>query len=461
MTDPVEKIAAAVLYEGYVLWPYRRSAQKNQRRWTFGGVYPRAYSEAEGGNDPWLMQTQCLVVGEKPTVEVKVRFLHVVDRKVAALRGAGSVGRGGSRTAPTRASGAGEPERLEFVDELRVGGERYLAWEEAVEREVVVSGLGLAGLEAPMRAPISVPTGLEEEPLADDGGGVVGALVRSWRSLEGTVEVAAEPVREGLFRLTVKVMNTAPWSGQDREETLQQTLVSTHTILKVEGGEFVSLMEPPEELKRPAEECENVKTWPVLAGEEGDKHTILSSPIILYDYPQIAPESPGDLFDGGEIDQLLTLSILSLTDEEKEEARASDLRAREILDRSESLTEEDLMGLHGAIRGFQTLRGGEQIDPFEVEGLQRPAPQSVSVGGIEVRTGSRVRLWPQAGRDIFDIALSGKVAIVEKIEQDFEDRILLAVSVEEDPGREMVDLPVLGHRFFFSPEEVEPLEGEG
>ena len=459
MTDPVEKIAAAVLYEGYVLWPYRRSAQKNQRRWTFGGVYPRAYSEAEGGNDPWLMQTQCLVVGERPTVEVKVRFLHVVERKVAALRGVGTVG-GGFETRPYQGVGEGLEERLEFVDELRVGEERYLAWEEAAEREVVASGLGLATLETPMCTAISVPAGIEEEPLADDGGEVVGALVRSWRSLEGTLEVEAEPVREGLFELTVKVMNTAPWSGQDREETLGQTLVSTHTILKVEGGEFVSLLDPPEELKRLAEECENVKTWPVLAGEEGDKHTILSSPIILYDYPRIAPESPGDLFDGGEIDQLLTLSILSLTDEEKEEARATDPRAREILDRSESLTEEDLMGLHGAVRGFQTLRGGEQIDPFEVEGLERPAPSSVTVGGVEVRTGSRVRLWPQAGRDIFDIALSGKVAIVEKIEQDFEDRILLAVSVEDDPGREMVDMPVLGHRFFFSPEEVEPLEAE-
>jgi hypothetical protein len=440
LTDPVEKIAAAVLYEGYVLWPYRRSAQKNQRRWTFGGVYPRAYSEAEGGNDPWLMQTQCLVVGQKPTVEVKVRFLHVVERRIGRKDAQGA---------------------LEFVDELRVGGERYLAWEEAAEREVVIPSLGLADLETPMRAMISVPAGIDEEPLADDGGELVGALVLSWRSLEGTVEVEAEPVREGLFRLTVKVMNTTPWRGQNREETLEQTLVSTHTILKVEGGEFVSLMDPPEELKRLAQECENVKTWPVLAGEEGDRHTILSSPIILYDYPQIAPESPGDLFDGGEIDQLLTLSILSLTDEEKDEARATDPRAREILDRSESLTGEDLMGLHGAVRSFQTLRGGEQIDPFEVEGLQRPAPQSVSVGGIEVRTGSRVRLWPQAGRDIFDIALSGKVAIVEKIEQDFEDRILLAVSVEDDPGREMVDMPVLGHRFFFSPEEVEPLEGEG
>ncbi len=451
MTDPVEKIAAAVLYEGYVLWPYRRSAQKNQRRWTFGGVYPRVYSEAEGGNDPWHMQTQCLVAGETPTVDVQVRFLHVVERQVGRYLG------GGFQTRPYQGVGEG----LEFVDELRVGGERYLAWEEAAEREVIIPGLELADLESPMRAGISIPAGTKEEPLADEKGQTVGALVRSWSSLAGTVEVGAERVAKGLFRLTVRIMNTAPWSGQDREETLQQTFVSTHTILRTENGEFVSLMDPPEELKRFTEECENVKTWPVLAGEEGDRHTILSSPIILYDYPQIAPESPGDLFDGGEIDQLLTLSILSLTDEEKEEARATDPRAREILDRSESLTEEDLMGLHGAVRGFQTLRGGEQIDPFEVEGLYRPAPLSVTVNGVEVMGGSRVRLWPAAGRDIFDLALSGKVAIVEKIEQDFEDRILLAVSVEDDPGREMVDMPVLGHRFFFSPEEVEPLEGEG
>jgi hypothetical protein len=194
-----------------VLWPYRRSAQKNQRRWTFGGVYPRAYSEAEGGNDPWLMQTQCLVVGEKPTVEVKVRFLHVVERKVAKLRGVGTACTGGSRTARTRSSGAGEPERLEFVDELRVGMERYLAWEEAAEREVVASGLGLADLDTPMRTAISVLAGTEESSLADEDGQTVGALMRSWRSLEGTVEVEAEFVREGLFQLTVKVMNTAPW----------------------------------------------------------------------------------------------------------------------------------------------------------------------------------------------------------------------------------------------------------
>jgi hypothetical protein len=438
--DPVEKIAATVLYEGYVLWPYRRSATKNQRRWTFGGVYPRAYSEAEGGNDPWLMQTQCLVLGEAPTVEVKIRFLHVVERKVGRKNAAGS---------------------LDFVDELRVGGERHLAWDEAVEREVVITGLTLQDLDTPCRAGIDLAAGSEEEPLMDPEGEVSGALVRSWRCLQGSVEVEAEPVRDveqGLFRLTVKVTNTASWDGQDRESTLRQTFVSTHAILRTEDGEFVSLTDPPEELAGYVEECDNLKTWPVLAGEEGDKHTVLSSPIILSDYPQIAPESPGDLFDGGEVDQLLTLSILSLTDDEKEEARATDPRTREILDRTESLTQEELMGLHGRMSGFQMFQGQEQIDPFESEGLSQPGPQSVVVDGVEVGSGSRVRLRPRAGRDIFDIALAGKIAVVEKVEQDYEDRMLLAVAVEDDPGREMADLPVLGHRFFFSPEEVEVLE---
>ena len=157
------------------------------------------------------------------------------------------------------------------------------------------------------------------------------------------------------------------------------TFVSTHTILRTGGGEFVLAHGPAGGACEAREECENVKTWPVLAGDEGDRRTILSSPIILYDYPKIAPESPGDLFDGGEIDQLLTLSILSLTDEEKEEARATDPRAREILDRSEALTEEDLMGLHGVMRGSAMPR--EPVDPFEVEGLYQPARRAC-VGGV-------------------------------------------------------------------------------
>jgi len=282
------------------------------------------------------MQTQCIVLGdEESTITVEVRFLHVVERKVAKKT----------------------DEILEFVDELRVGGELYLSWDEAAEREMAAGRFKLSELSrAPRRVEIDVPGGSKEESLAGPAGEVVGALVRSWRPLRGAVEVGAEPLQKGTFRVTVRITNTTPWDGADRESTLRQTFVSTHTTLKVRAGEFVSLIDPPEELREAVEGCENLKTWPVLVGEEGDRSTLLSSPIILYDYPQIAPESPGDLFDGTEIDQMLILNVLNLTDEEKEEMRASDPRGREILERCESLSPEELMRLNGTFRDVRMLR---------------------------------------------------------------------------------------------------------
>jgi hydrogenase maturation protease len=88
----------------------------------------------------------------------------------------------------------------------------------------------------------------------------------------------------------------------------------------------------------------------VLVGEEGDHELMLSSPIILYDYPQIAQESAGDLFDGTEIDEILTLRIMSLTDEEKREMRGADVLARQLLERTESLSPEQMMSLHGVMK---------------------------------------------------------------------------------------------------------------
>jgi hypothetical protein len=288
------------------------------------------------------MQTQCLVLGDgESTIEVKVRFLHVVERKVGRKR----------RDVACNVS------TFEYVEELRVGGELYLPWDEATEREIAVGRFKLPDLlDSPEQVGIDIPAGSTEESLAEPTGEIVGSLVRTWRMLRGAVEVEAEPLREGLFRVTVRITNTTPWEGEDRESTLKQTFVSTHTALEVEGGEFVSLMDPPEELREAVQECENLKTWPVLVGEEGERNMLLSAPIILYDYPQIAPESPGDLFDGTEIDQLLIFNVLTLTDEEKEEMRASDPRAREILERTESLSSEELMNLHGAIREFRMLR---------------------------------------------------------------------------------------------------------
>jgi len=127
-------------------------------------------------------------------------------------------------------------------------------------------------------------------------------------------------------------------------------MVSTHTILDIADGDCVSLLDPPEDLRKAAAECQNVGTWPVLAGEQGQCKIMLSSPIILYDYPEVAPESPGELFDGTEIDEILTLRIMTMTDPEKEEMRHSDDRARRILERTENLPPEHLAKLHGALR---------------------------------------------------------------------------------------------------------------
>jgi hypothetical protein len=331
--DEIRRLADTVLYEGYILWPYRRSATKNQRRWTFGGIYPKRHSTHGGSGDPWTMQTQCLLAADAgATVDVRVRFLHVVGRSVARHT----------------------PDGLESVDELRVGDRRHVSWDEAVEREVAVTGLRPVDLAvSPHVEPIAVEAGSTDETLADTDGEPVGVIARSHRALRGQVEISADAVSDGVTRLTVRISNTTPWKGTDREDALRQTFCSAHTIVQTTGGELVSMMDPPEHLRGEAEACENVGTWPVLVGEQGEHHTILSSPIILYDYPEIAPESPGDLFDGTEIDQMLVLNILSMTEEEQEEMRASDPRAREILERCKALSNEDIMRLHGAIREFR------------------------------------------------------------------------------------------------------------
>lgn len=343
--ESVEHVAEVVLYEGYLLYPYTRSALKNQQRWTFGGVYPRAYSEATGGFDPWLMQTQCLLRGQSDTtLHVKVRFLHVIRRTVSAL-----------------VDGALQP-----VAELRVGERVYRPWEESVERTVLVGGppnsLTLTSLlQGTMRVPIEVPAGRAVEPLVDEERRQVGALVREWKDLSGEIEVGSERLDVDGYRLTVRIVNAAPNSALvegewRREDALLQTFVSTHTILHMDGGEFVSLLEPPPEFAAAAEACDNIKTWPVLAGARGSTDTVLSSPIILYDYPEVAPETPGDLFDATEIDELLRLSVMTLTDREKQEMRETDPRVRDILDRTESLSAEELMKLHATVRSLQSLR---------------------------------------------------------------------------------------------------------
>jgi hypothetical protein len=342
----VEKIAEAVLYEGYMLYPYRASAVKNQQRWNFGVLCPKSYSESQNGSEAWSMQTECLLQGDSSTrLNMKIRFLHLVNRYVGKLTHL-------LHDVPTDTN----PE-FDIVDGLEIGGQTYLPWQEAVEREVApLPYTSCRTLHGPVL--FEFPSGRELEPLRDDSGIIVGVIIREWKTLSGSVEIDLKQCLDRVIKVTVRIHNFTAYESplhQSRADALMYSLVSAHTLLAVKDGEFISMLDPPETLRNMADECRNVGTWPVLVGEEGDRDTVLSSPIILYDYPQIAPESSGGLFDGTEIDEILSLRILTMTEEEKREMRQSDQRARQILERTESMPPEQFMKLHGALRGLHPL----------------------------------------------------------------------------------------------------------
>ena len=342
--EAVERIAKAVLYEGYMLYPYRPSAVKNRQRFNFGVVYPQSYSENQRGADPWVMQTECLVQGSlQATIEVHLRFLQLT-----------------ARTVEERLAQDGSDEAI-FVptQTLEVDGHRFYSWEEAVERELSIPESIVETLvRRPSQHPFSLPPSQTTEELPDRTGKVLGRLVRTQEAIDGAIYVAAHPVTEGVHRLAIRVKNVTPLEDAEpvrREEALMRSMVSAHLLLGVREGEFISLLDPPEALRDAAAQCRNAGAFPVLVGEEGQRDTMLSSPIILYDYPQIAPESAGDLFDGTEIDEILSLRIMTMTDEEKLEMRQSDERARQLLERTETLPEEHLMKLHGVLRGLRPV----------------------------------------------------------------------------------------------------------
>jgi hypothetical protein len=341
------RIANALLYEGYILYPYRPSV-KNRQRWTFGGLYPEAYCRDQAGADAWSNQTECLVAGGPDAIlEATVRFLHLTARQVGEL------------TAPLAEWPENAEPAFRPVEMLRIGDRTFHTWQEAEECTVALGSLELSDLlDSPRQQTFTFPARRWLEPLSGPDGQIVGVLARTQQAVEGTAEVVAIKVAEDLIQVTLRVSNRtpleheAPWS---RDEVLLRSLVSTHTVLGVQRGAFVSLLDPPEPWREAAAACRNVGTWPVLVGDEGQRDTMLSSPIILYDFPQVAPESPGDLFDGTEIDEILTLCILTLTDEEKQTIAAVDERARALLSRTESLAEEQLWQLHGAVRSLRPV----------------------------------------------------------------------------------------------------------
>ncbi len=346
----VDKIGKAVLYEGYMLYPYRPSSVKNHQRWNFGVLCPQSYSEQQNGTEAWTMQTECLVQGNATTeIEIRVRFLQLVARSVGELE------------VPLTELPAGEAPEFHQVPRLEICGRTYQAWQEAIEREVILPACHVEALDhATLSQPFAFSAGKQSEYLRDDASLITGVIIREQSDLRGVVEARTERVDTRCFKVSVCIRNLTPFSASvqqgGRENALLSSLVSTHVVLGLQDGGFCSLLDPPEHLREAASRCQNVGAWPVLIGDGGQRDTLLCSPIILYDYPQIAPESAGDLFDGTEIDEILSLRIMTLTDEEKREMSQSDDRARQMLERTENMPVEQLMKMHGVLRQLRPLK---------------------------------------------------------------------------------------------------------
>jgi hydrogenase maturation protease len=329
-----KKVADAVLYEGYMLYPYRPSAIKNRQRWTCGILYPPAYGEVQRGTERAEMRSECLVTASGDArVHIQLRCLHLLARQVARA----------------------VEDRFEPVSSLVVDGQLVETWDEGVERSVEFDVALQDRLTR--RFEFSFPGFSEAEELRESGGQIVGKITRTQHELHGRMTIASQRVRESVWKLLINVSNSTelPVETVDRDQALLQSLLSAHTSLTVSGGEFVSLLDPPDDLRDLVSECKNVGNFPVLVGNEGECDMMLCSPIVLYDYPQIAPESAGDFYDATEMDEMLTLRVMTLTDDEKTEMGRADAHARNLLERTEESAREQLARTHGAIRSMRPV----------------------------------------------------------------------------------------------------------
>jgi hypothetical protein len=515
--DRARAVADAVLYEGYLLYPYRATSSKNQSRWQWGVLGPPGAAANGLGEEP-DMSTSCLVRGgPDAAVRVHLRFLQLQARGVEARC--------------VEAEVAGEPARYEPVAELRAGSRTWMSWDEAVAHEIELGPCPLSDLAEARDFEIEVPGGEDIEALHSDGPNAdgVGRLVRRRRSLSAVVRVSAEPVDHelppqrsdsqvamttsesdlsggtGLIRLRVAVQNTAAEPAvDDKASAVAMSFIGTHLLLTASDAQFVSLLEPPDDAQEAVAGCEQRRCWPVLAGEPGQADVVLASPIILYDYPEVAEQSTGALFDSTEIDEILTLRVMTLTDEEKAAARATDPRAAEIIDRCDSMSPESMQALHGILRdphaGVEDASLGAlgSLDPmrdsplpdmsdvptftelpaytegdirnadpptFDTGGAPwwdpaadaavQPEADTVLVNGVVIGKGSLVRLRPSRRADAQDLFFAGEAARVTAVLSDVDGQVHVAVVLADDPAADIHEW--YGRYLYFAPDELEPL----
>jgi hypothetical protein len=430
--DRARAVADAVLYEGYLLYPYRASAAKNTVRWQWGVLMP-PHVAANGTGEHADSHAELLA---EPTADA---VLHARLRCLQLRR----------RTVEVD----GTP-----VPSVLVGGTEYTGWDEAAECEVdsVVPVAELLGRDHV--TPFVIDGGEEYEEVGH------ARLVWSRAELRGRLLLRADPLPGpyGGVRLTVDVRNTSDWAAPGpRDAALPYALIAAHTLLSLSSGTFLSLVDPPEWAAPAARQCRNERVWPVLVGAPD---TVLCSPIILYDYPEIAEQSAGELFDGTEIDEILTLRTMTLTEQEKREARATDPRAAELIDRVDGLPPELLDRLHGTIRYLRSATGQADVTerpdvPWWDPGADRsvsPETDTVVINGVPVGKGTRVRLRPNRRADAHDMFLDGRPAVVQAVLLDVDGEWHVAVTVAGDEG---ADLYAQHGRYrYFGTDELEPLK---
>jgi hypothetical protein len=433
--DRARAVADAVLYEGYLLYPYRGTSSKNQSRWQFGVLGPPGAAKSGLGEDDALAAD--FLIDDARALTLVVRFLQLQHRRAE------------------RATGSGD---FAPVDELQTPAGSWLTWDEAVECETSFGPLALG--DQPWSLPVTADAATDIEVL--DGG----RLVRERHEIRGVLTVTCEP-DGNLRRVSVRVANTGV-PARDKGDAIARSMIGTHLIAEVVGGRFISLLEPPQSAADAVSRCGRHRCFPVLAGPPGTDDMLLITPIILYDHPEVAEQSDTALYDCTEIDEILTLRVMTMTDDEKAQARATDPRAARIIDECDAMSPEAMARLHGVLRDPHALKVSAGLVPEIPEGVDwwdpladdavRPEIDAVLVNGVRIARGSKVRLRPRRNADAQDIFVAGKTARVTSVHEDVEGNKHVGVVVDEDPAADLHDW--YGRYLYFSPDEVEPLQSQ-
>lgn len=403
MAGSLEALVSSLLYEGYCLYPYTPGAVKNATPTPFGIVYPPQYAAAQSSAFDHV-QMECILEG------------------------------------PPGALLAGS------VIFLQANGEGH----RAVDRRVEITSRPIVALA---REAGVVPFAFESGPD---------------RGLEGRLIVSIEPVGDGVWRAGLRVENQtrigelAP--ALDRRGALERSLLSTHVVLQVQGGRFVSPLERGDPHGVAVAACRNVNTWPVLATPADD--AVLGAAIFLPDHPQIAPESKVNFFDNTEIEEALMLHVQVLSDEERAAIGGQDGAVREMIARATAASPEERLRQHGVMKPVErpgpASSGREDGASGNLAYMTRPRAETIpgeerfTVGGVEYRRGGKVLLRLAGRIDPYVRALDGKIATIERLYIDYEDQPYLVVTIDGDPAQDL--LRDTGRFLYFAPQEAEVIE---